>query len=31
MMFTGFMLAVAIIVGLFGEETKGKSLDELSR
>ncbi len=31
MMFTGVMLAVAIIVGLFGEETKGKSLDELSR
>lgn len=29
-MFTGVMLAVAIAVGLFGEETKGKGLDEIN-
>jgi len=30
MMFAGVMLAVAIIVWLFGEETKGKSLGEIN-
>lgn len=30
-MFTGVMIIVAIAVWLFGEETKGKSLDEISR
>lgn len=30
-MFTGVMLVVAIAVWLFGEETKGKALDEISR
>lgn len=29
-MFTGVMLAVAIAVWLFGEETKGRTLDEIS-
>ncbi|MDF2571066.1 MAG: naiP [Sporomusa sp.] len=29
-MFTGVMMVVAIAVGLFGEETKGKALDEIS-
>lgn len=31
MMFTGVMLVVAVIVWVAGEETKGKSLDEISR
>lgn len=31
MMFTGVMLVVAVIVWIAGEETKGKSLDEISR
>ncbi|SDF55684.1 MFS transporter [Sporomusa acidovorans] len=30
-MFTGVMLLVAVAVWLFGEETKGKALDEISR
>ncbi len=30
-MFTGVMMAVAIAVWLFGEETKGRALDEISR
>jgi putative MFS transporter len=30
-MFTGVMLVVAIAVWLFGEETKGKALDEISK
>ncbi|MCP6429084.1 MFS transporter, partial [Klebsiella pneumoniae] len=30
-MFTGVMLIVAIAVCLFGEETKGKALDEISK
>jgi putative MFS transporter len=29
-MFTGVMLVVAVAVWLFGEETKGKALDEIS-
>jgi putative MFS transporter len=30
-MFTGVMMAVAVIVWLFGEETKNRTLDEISR
>lgn len=30
-MFTGIMMAVALAVWLFGEETKGKTLDEISK
>ncbi|MBP2638075.1 MAG: naiP [Firmicutes bacterium] len=30
-MFTGVMLAVAVAVWIFGEETKGKALDEISK